>query len=99
MSAPPRILTSAADREAGSARPSRRVLRQFARNRGAVAGVVILVALCLVAVVGPRVVGDPIAQHVLARLAPPGGSHPFGTDELGRDVFSRVVNGTPISLL
>jgi peptide/nickel transport system permease protein len=75
------------------------VLRQFVRNRGAVAGIVILIALCLVAVVGPRLAGDPIKQDVLARLLPPGASHPFGTDELGRDVFARVVNGTPISLL
>jgi peptide/nickel transport system permease protein len=99
MSGAAQTLATAADREAGPGRPSRRVLRQFARNRGAVAGVAILIALCLVAALGPRFVGDPIKQDVLARLMPPGGSHRFGTDELGRDVFSRVVNGTPISLL
>jgi peptide/nickel transport system permease protein len=99
MSAAPRALAAAADREAGPARQSRRVLRQFARNRGAVAGVAILIALVLVALVGPHLVGDPIRQDVLVRLRPPGAGHPFGTDELGRDVFARVVNGTPISLL
>jgi peptide/nickel transport system permease protein len=93
------LATAAAGRESEHSRPSRRVLRQFVRNRGAVAGIVILIALCLVAVVGPRLAGDPIKQDVLARLLPPGASHPFGTDELGRDVFVRVVNGTPISLL
>jgi peptide/nickel transport system permease protein len=99
MSAAPRALAAAADHEAGPARQSRRVLRQFARNRGAVAGVAILIALVLVALVGPHLVGDPIRQDVLVRLQPPGAGHPFGTDELGRDVFARVVNGTPISLL
>ncbi|HEU0114362.1 MAG TPA: ABC transporter permease [Thermomicrobiales bacterium] len=91
-------LATAADRAAGG-RSSRRVLRQFAHNRGAVAGDLILIALCIVAVIGPRLVGDPIAQDVLARLTPPEAAHLFGTDELGRDVFSRVVNGAPISLL
>ncbi|HEX5498256.1 MAG TPA: ABC transporter permease, partial [Thermomicrobiales bacterium] len=99
MSAAPPTLATSADREVGSNRPSRRVLRQFARNRGAVAGVVILIALCLIALAGPHVVADPIAQDVLVRLKPPGAGHLFGTDDLGRDVFARVVNGTPISLL
>jgi peptide/nickel transport system permease protein len=36
---------------------------------------------------------SPIAQHVLDRLQPPSLSHPFGTDPLGRDVFSRVLYG------
>jgi peptide/nickel transport system permease protein len=42
--------------------------------------------------------GDPIAQDLASRLHPPNWVHPFGTDELGRDVFSRVVFGAQISI-
>ncbi|SFM90080.1 peptide/nickel transport system permease protein [Methylobacterium pseudosasicola] len=42
---------------------------------------------------------DPHAQSLAARLAPPSGAHPFGTDQLGRDIFSRVVHGSRITLL
>lgn len=46
-------------------------------------------------VVAPR---DPLAQNVLERLQGPSWSHPFGTDALGRDVLSRVIHGTRVSL-
>jgi len=54
--------------------------------------------------VGPFFVGDPSAQDLLHRLRPPSlgagaSAHPFGTDQLGRDVLSRVVVGTRISVL
>lgn len=42
---------------------------------------------------------DPIAQDVVNRLQDPSGSHWFGTDELGRDIFSRVVHGSRTSLI
>ena len=41
---------------------------------------------------------DPLAQNISARLKPPSAAHSFGTDELGRDIFSRVVHGARISL-
>ncbi len=41
---------------------------------------------------------DPLAQNLSDRLKPPSVAHPFGTDELGRDIFSRVVYGAQISL-
>lgn len=41
---------------------------------------------------------DPLATDISDILAPPGAEHPFGTDNLGRDVFSRVVYGTQASL-
>ena len=76
----------------------RRFARRFARNRGAVAGAAILVALAAIAVVGPLLVRDPAAQNIPARLTPPSGTYWFGTDDLGRDIFARVVSGAPISL-
>ena len=41
---------------------------------------------------------DPLATQPEIRLAPPGQSHPFGTDDIGRDVLSRVIHGARISL-
>ena len=64
----------------------------------AVAGVSIAVAWLLVAAVAPLVAPhDPLAQ-TFTPFAGPSADHPFGTDELGRDVFSRVLYGARISL-
>jgi len=41
---------------------------------------------------------DPLAAQPEIRLAPPSWEHPFGTDDIGRDVFSRVIHGSRISL-
>jgi peptide/nickel transport system permease protein len=41
---------------------------------------------------------DPIEQHLYERLSPPSVEHPFGTDDFGRDILSRVIYGTRISL-
>jgi peptide/nickel transport system permease protein len=59
-----------------------------------------LLALFLLgAMFGPRVAPrDPYEQNLAERLLPPGGEHLLGTDEFGRDVFSRLVHGTRISL-
>jgi peptide/nickel transport system permease protein len=79
-------------------RPGRRFVRRFARNRGAVAGVAILVVLTAVAILGPFFVRDPVGQNIRERLEPPNATYWFGTDDLGRDIFARVVSGAPISL-
>lgn len=83
------------DRPAGEAR---RFARRFARNRGALVGAVILAILATVALVGPFLVRDPAVQNIPDRLSPPNGAYWFGTDDLGRDIFARVVRGAPISL-
>jgi len=72
---------------------------RFRRDPAAMAGLAILLALAVLALLGPRLVADPLAQDVPMRLKPPSAAHWFGTDELGRDVFARVVSGAPVSLL
>ncbi len=76
----------------------RRILRQFTRNRLAVAGTLILIALSLLAIFGPFLVANPRAQDVPNRFSHPSWQHWFGTDELGRDIFARTVYGARISL-
>ena len=69
------------------------------RNPLALIGLLIVVALILVAIFAPLIAGsDGIEQDLGARLLPPGGEHWLGTDELGRDIFDRIVYGSRITL-
>ena len=73
------------------------VLRKFAKDRPAVFGLAVVLAVVFVAVFASQLApypGDVSASHLLRRLKPPSWAHPFGTDNLGRDIFSRVVLGT-----
>ncbi len=74
-------------------------LRRLARNRLAVAGgVVILVLFVVAAVPSAFAPHDPDRIDILRVLRAPSADHPLGTDELGRDVLSRIVYGSRISL-
>ena len=58
-----------------------------------------MLVVALTAVVGPWFLPDPLAQpDILGGSLPPGLSHPFGTDQLSRDVLARVVTGARVSL-
>lgn len=72
---------------------------RFSRNKIAVAGFAVLLALGLLAAFGPLFTASPIEQNVRARLQGPSLDHFFGTDEVGRDIFARVVNGARISIV
>jgi peptide/nickel transport system permease protein len=62
-------------------------------------GAILLVVIALAAVVGPWFLPDPLAQpDILRGSSPPGPGHPFGTDQLSRDVLARVVAGARVSL-
>ncbi len=82
-------------------------LRRLRKNRLAVAGLVWIVIMILVAVTAdlwvPHWLGDPVAidsTTVAERaLLSPSWEHPFGTDDLGRDVASRVIYGARVSLV
>jgi peptide/nickel transport system permease protein len=79
--------------------PLLRSLRSLAGNRMAMVGMAVILFWVVVATAAPLIApDDPLAQEITNRLAPPSAQHLFGTDELGRDVFSRVVYGARISL-
>ena len=62
-------------------------------------GALVLLTVALAALAGPLILPDPLAQpNVLSASRPPAAQHPFGTDQLSRDVLSRVVTGARISL-
>lgn len=72
----------------------------FRRNPAAMIGLSIVVLLLLVAAFAPLIAPfDPIAQALDKRLLPPSSTNWFGTDALGRDIFSRVVFGTRVTLV
>jgi peptide/nickel transport system permease protein len=85
---------------AGTAQsPWARSMRLLLHNRMAMVGAGIILFWILVALAAPLIAPyDPLEQHIEDRLSPPSAQHFFGTDELGRDVFSRVVYGARISL-
>ncbi len=70
------------------------------RNPLAVAGGIIITTMVLLATFAPLLAPfDPIAISLGDRLQPPGGDHLFGTDEMGRDIFSRILYGARISMV
>ncbi|MDB4895524.1 MAG: binding-protein-dependent transport system inner rane component [Firmicutes bacterium] len=72
---------------------------RFRKNKLAVAGAAVLAVLVLAAVLAPWLAPyNPLTQDYAVTLQPPGGGHWFGTDELGRDVLSRVMYGARSSL-
>lgn len=73
---------------------------QFFSNRALVIGLTIFSIIVLAAVFIPMITGtDPNAMDVINRLKPPSAAHIFGTDEFGRDLFTRVLYGARSSLV
>jgi len=77
----------------------RRLLMRFSRNRPAVVGAIFLTFIVAVAILAPVIAThDPDKQDIFSRLESPSRAHLFGTDELGRDIFSRIAFGARYSL-
>ncbi len=84
-------------RESESA--ARQALKRFARNRLALAGLVLIAILTVMAVFAPWLAPyDPIQQNYDALSQAPSRLHLFGTDNLGRDVLTRTIYGARVSL-
>jgi len=78
----------------------RRFLRVFLARKVVVVALVILMIMVLVAVFAPLLAPhDPYQQKLTHSLQQPSSEHPLGTDLLGRDVLSRIIYGTRISLM
>jgi len=74
-------------------------LRIVLRNRSFLLGILILTPIVLIAVFAPFITPyDPIRLSIEEKLLPLSWKHPFGTDEFGRDILSRIVYGSRISL-
>lgn len=76
------------------------MMRRFRKNKRALVGFWMVVVFVGIAVFAQAIAPyDPIEQNMDVILQPPSASHPFGTDEYGRDILSRIIYGSQISLM
>jgi peptide/nickel transport system permease protein len=74
-------------------------LRRFIKNKLSVLGLIVVVATILVSLLAPFLAPhDPLKISIPHRIQPPSRSHLFGTDQFGRDVYTRILYGAEISL-
>lgn len=86
-------------RTSATNRPLQRALARFRRHRLALFGLALLGLLLLCALMPNRLAPyDPLLMEMTDRLQAPSMAHLFGTDDFGRDIFSRVIHGARISL-
>ena len=77
----------------------RRIFRRLLKDRTAVAGLVVILVFVLAALLAPWLAPhDPVETDFSNRFASLSRSHPLGTDNLGRDVFARILHGARLSL-
>jgi peptide/nickel transport system permease protein len=96
MSEPAAVSSIAGDRPREQLR---RLVRRFSRSRNILVGGVILTLVIALALLAPVItVYEPTQQLRRERLQPPDNIHLFGTDNLGRDIFTRVLYGGQVSL-
>jgi len=86
-----------------SARPAsglwRDAARRLLRDKAAIGGLIVVLILAVIAVLAPSIVPyPPNDQSFRIKLEPPSSEHWMGTDEFGRDIFSRVLIGTRVAL-
>ena len=75
------------------------VFQLVIKNKNVFWGSIILIIIIFVAILGPFFALDPVSLNPMSRLKPPGDAGLVGTDQRGRDVYSRVINGGRISLV
>ncbi|MFW6273699.1 MAG: nickel transporter permease [Halanaerobium sp.] len=73
--------------------------RRMCKSRTAIIGIIIIILFTLIALFAPHISPyDPMEQNFIKSFRPPSSEHFLGTDEFGRDVFSRIIYGARISL-
>jgi peptide/nickel transport system permease protein len=76
------------------------VIRGLKKNKAATVGLILIALLMVLALIGPTISPyNPLTPEPLNRLKGPSWNHPFGTDSLGRDILSRIIYGSRISIL
>jgi peptide/nickel transport system permease protein len=88
------VESAAAVSAAGADLRRREFVRELVRRKTFIAGVIIIGFWILAAIFGSLVVQDPLAQNLSNINQAPSSAHLFGTDQLGRDVFARVIVGS-----
>ncbi|MGH7826904.1 MAG: ABC transporter permease, partial [Candidatus Binatia bacterium] len=84
---------------ADSARERKRIARAIRKNKTTMTGIVLTTLIVVVAVFAPWLTPfDPLEQNIARGDLAPGGEHLLGTDNFGRDVLSRIILGTRVSL-
>ncbi|MFI5267016.1 MAG: ABC transporter permease, partial [Chloroflexota bacterium] len=80
--------------------PITTVMRRILRHRGARLGLVVFLGFVLMAALSHWIVPyDPNVQNAVLGLTPPSAAHPFGTDVFGRDILSRIIDASKLTLL
>jgi peptide/nickel transport system permease protein len=75
------------------------LLRRFIKNKLSVIGLIIVTLMIITALIAPVISPyDPLKISISDRITPPSQDHIFGTDQFGRDLFSRILYGTKVSL-
>lgn len=75
------------------------VMKRLSKNRSAMIGLILILVEIILAIFAPLIIPyDPNAIDILGKLTGPSAQHFFGTDELGRDIFSRILYGARYSL-
>lgn len=75
------------------------VLRRLTRNKGALLGLVVVLGFILIAIFAPLLAPYPLEAYDLGKiLQPPSAAHWLGTDELGRDMLTRLLHGARLSI-
>ncbi|MCT6923879.1 MULTISPECIES: nickel transporter permease [Bacillales] len=73
--------------------------KRLLKNKAAVVGGLIILFIIIVGIIGPLFMKtDPNAQDLINKLQPPSKEHWFGTDNFGRDIFTRIIFGTQLTL-
>lgn len=76
-----------------------RAWRSFRNNKSALIGLIMIIAIILIAVFAPQIsTHDPLAQSTINKFQGPSSEHWLGTDNYGRDVFSRIMYGSRVAL-